>query len=53
MVDTTLPRRILVVIKLVHCVVVGPLYESLSSPTVMRTRCVSALLGLLETTICP
>ena len=53
MVETTLLRRILVVIRFAHCVAVGPSYESLSPPTVIRTRCVSALLGLVDTTIRP
>ena len=35
MVDTTLLRRILVVIRLAHCVAVGPSYEIFSPPTVM------------------
>ena len=53
MVETTIMRRILVVIRLAHCVAVGPLYKSLSPPTVMRTQCVSVLLGLIDTTIHP
>ena len=53
MVETILLRRILVVIRLAHCVVVGPSYESLSPPTVMHTRCVSVLLGRIDTTIRP
>ena len=52
-VETTLLRRILVFIKLAHCVAVGPSYESLSNPTVMRTQFVSALLGLIDMTILP
>ena len=51
MVKTTLLRRILVVIRLEHCVAVGPSYERLSPPTVMRTRWVSALMGLMDTKI--
>ena len=53
MVETTLLRRILVVIRLAHCVAVGPFYESLSPPMVMRARWVSALLNLIDTEICP
>ena len=51
LVETILLRRILVVIRLAHCVEVGTLYESLSPPTVMRTRCVSVLLGIIDLTI--
>ena len=53
MVETTLLRRILVVIRRAHCVAVGPLYESFSPPLEMCTWCVSAFLGLIDTTICP
>ena len=53
MVETTLLRKILVVLKLAHCVAVGPSNESLSPPTVMRTLCASALLGLMGTKIRP
>ena len=53
MAETKLLMRILVVIRLAHCVAVGPSYESLSPPTVMRTRWVSALLVLMDTTIRP
>ena len=52
-VETALLRRILVLIRLAHCVAVGPLYEIISPPTVMRNRCVSVLLGLLDTAIRP
>ena len=52
MVETTLLRRILVVIRIAHYVAVGPSYESLSPPTVMHTWCVSVLLGLIDMTIC-
>ena len=53
MVETTLLRRILVLIRLAHCVAMGLSYESLSHPTVMRNRCVSAFLVLIDTKICP
>ena len=52
-VETTLLRRIVVVIRLAHCVAVGPSYESLSPLAVMRTWCVSVLLGLIDTKIFP
>ena len=53
MVEITLLRRILVVIRLEHFVSVVPLYESLPPPTLMRTWCVSVLLGLIDMTIRP
>ena len=53
MLETILLRRILVVIRLAHCVAVGPSYKSLSPPTVMHTWCVSALLVLIDTKIRP
>ena len=53
MVDTTLLRSILVVIRLTHCVAVGPSYESFSPLKVMRNQCVSVLLGLIDTSIRP
>ena len=37
MVESTLLSRTLFVIRLTHCVVVGPQYKRLSPPTVMRT----------------
>ena len=40
-------------IRLEHCVSVVPLYESLPPPTLMRTWCVSVLLGLIDMTIRP
>ena len=53
MVDTILLKRILVLIRLAHCVVVVPSYESSFPPTVMRTRWVSAFVGLIYTKIRP
>ena len=52
MVETTLLRRIFVLIRLAHCVAVGPSYEILSPPSAMRTLCVSVLLVLIDTKIC-
>ena len=48
MVETTLLRRILVVTRLASCVVVGPSYDILLSPTVIQTRWVLALLVLMK-----
>ena len=53
MVDTTLLRRILFVIRLAHFVTVVPSYDILLPLTVMQTRWFSALLGLMDTTIHP
>ena len=53
MLDTTLLSRTLEVIRLAHCVVVGPSYDSLSSSMVMQTRWFLALLGLMYTKIRP
>ena len=53
MAENTLLMRILVVIRLAHCVVLDPSYESLSPPTVMRNQCVSVFLGLIVMTIRP
>ena len=52
-VETALLRMILAVVIIAHCVVVGPSYDSLFPPTVMWTRWVLALLGLMDTTILP
>ena len=53
MVETTLLRRILVDMRLAHSVAVGPSYDILSPPTVIRTQSVLALLGLMDTIIHP
>ena len=53
MVETTLLRRILVDTRLAHSVAVGPSYDILSPPTVIRTQSVLALLGLMDTIIHP
>ena len=53
MVETKLLRSILVVIRIIHCVAVGPSYEILSPPMLMRTWCVSVLFGLIDTKIRP
>ena len=49
-VDTTMFKRILVVMRLANCMAVVPSYDSLFPTTVMRNRWVSALLGLMDTT---
>ena len=53
MVKTTLLRRILVLMRLVHCVAVGPFYDSFLPLTVMRNWWFSDLLRLMDTTIHP
>ena len=53
MVDTTLLRRIFVVMRLTHCVAVGNSYDILSLSMVLRKRWVSAMLGLVDTKIRP
>ena len=53
MVETTLLRRILIMMRLTQFVSMDPLYNSVLPPTMMRTRWFLALLGLMDTTICP